>query len=379
MRDYGLKILSGLFLLCLILRAGFDITAQEKKKERLELIHADDAESYQKDGRMVRKFTGGVIFSQGEMKLFCDALYNFPRREEYLLLGHVRITDADYKLKADSARYFTKTKIFQAYGNVELLSDGSQLDAKLVTYFQNEKRAVAEENVKILDHKQHVEITGERAELERRKNYTKISGDPVFIQYDSAGREEMRIIGESMESFEQGKRFEIKRNVKITRDSTVATCQLAMYHADSETIELQEEPVAINGKDKITGEKILLHMLDKKLQSILVSGKLKYSSLPDSSTKIPVYENYLTGQSIQLFFTNNEVNKVQVSGTATSVYHVVNEQGIYQGENWAQGDTIIISIVKNGIDRIKIKSAPGSSQGKFTPPEIAAADSVQIE
>lgn len=353
------------------------MAARQDRKERLRLVHAKDAESYERNGKLIRKFVGGVVFEQGQMKLFCDELYNYHREEEYLLLGHVRIQDADYKLVADSAQYFAKTKVFQAYGTVHLLSDDSQLDANQVTYYQAEKRAVAENNVKIVDHKQHVEITGQKAELQRRQNYTKMTGEPVLIQYDSTGREEMRIVGESMESFEQGKRFEIKHDVKITRDSTVATCNLATYMSEAETIELQENPIAINGRDKIIGEKMLLQLHEKKLQYILVTGKSKFTSPPDSLIKEQVDENYLTGQSIQLFFVDNEVNKVQVSGTATSVYHVVNEKGIYQGENWAQGDTIIISIVNKSIDRIKIKSNPGSSQGKFTPPELAKADSVK--
>ncbi|KAA3618178.1 MAG: hypothetical protein DWQ05_09070 [Calditrichaeota bacterium] len=371
-------VLFFLISITVLVASQLNLQAQQGKKERLQLKHANQAESYLKNNELIRKFYGNVIFSQGEMNLQCDELFSFEKKNEYLLRGHVKIQDPDFKLVADSARYFAEKKVFQAYGDVTLSSDDSKLNARTVTYFQTEKRAVAEKDVQIDDKKQRVEITGQRAELVRKKKYTKITGDPLFIQYDSTGREEMRIVGESMESFDQGKHFEIKKNVKITRDSTVATCGFASYFADSEIIELQENPVAINASDKITGEKMQLQMRDKKLQHILVTGKSKFVSTPDSSIREVAKENYLTGQSIQLYFVENEVRKVHVNGTATSVYHIVNEDGVYQGQNWAQGDTIIISIAKKAINRIKIKSEPGNSQGKFSPPEGQKADSSTV-
>lgn len=352
--------------------------AQQEKAERLRLKHADKAESYLKNKALVRKFYGNVMFAQGAMNLQCDELFSFENKKEYLLRGHVKIRDAEFRLAADSARYFANKKVFQTYGDVVLRSDSSQLEARMVTYFQSEKRAIAENQVNILDERQRVRITGQRAELQRLKKYTQITGDPVFIQMDSTGTEEMRIVGEKMESFEQGKRFAITDNVKITRDSTVATCGFASYLAESELIELQQDPVALNGGDKIVGDKMQLQMQDKKLQSILVTGNARFTSPPDSSIAEKGAENYLTGKSIQLFFKNNDVNKVQVNGTATSVYHVVNEDGVYQGQNWAQGDTIVISIADKGIERINIKSQPGNSLGKFTPPLANAADSSAV-
>ncbi len=365
------------FVICLLLIVT-NGAAQQEKQERLQLKHADQAESYLKNGTLVRKFYGNVMFVQGNMNLRCDELYSFTGKKEYLLRGRVKIRDAEFRLAADSARYFADKKVFQAYGDVTLLSDSSRLNARKVTYFQKEKRVIAEKEVKIVDSRQHVEITGQRAELQRRKKYTKITGEPLFVQYDSSGAEEMRIVGEMMESFDQGKHFKISRNVKITRDSTMATCEFASYFADAEIIELQENPVAINAGDKITGDKMQLQMHDKKLQNILVTGNSKFISPADSLIRGRGVENYLTGQSIQLFFVKNEIDKVQVNGTATSVYHVVNEQGIYQGQNWAQGDTIIISLVNKSINRIKIKSQPGNSRGKFSPPESQKVDSSAV-
>ena len=367
MARYSIHFVFWLFLTALPLLA-------QQQDERLRLVYTDELGSYTEGDELVRTFTGNVHFRQGEIELHCDKLFYYQQREQALLVGHIKIKDKDVNLVADSARYFIDKRQFNAFNNVELTSTDSRLISHSVTYFQKEKRAVAQVDVHIIDKKQNVDITGQFAELVRPRGYTKMTGEPVLIQYDSTGAEEMRIVGESMESFEKGKRFEIKENVKITRDITVATCGFASYFSDDEFIELRENPVAVHLEDKITGDVIKLQLANKKLQEIEVTGKAKFSSPPDSTIRDIADENYMTGQEIRLYFADDIVNKVQVNGMATSVYHVLNEDGVYQGRNWAQGDTITIFLEDKGISKILIKSDPGNSLGKFDPPETVQAD-----
>ncbi len=53
------------------------------------------------------------------------------------------------------------------------------------------------------------------------------------------------------------------------------------------------------------------------------------------------FVNDLSGNSLNGFFYNGKLDSLQVEGMATTQYHIF-EDSIYQGENIASGDTIIM-------------------------------------
>lgn len=67
-----------------------------------------------------------------------------------------------------------------------------------------------------------------------------------------------------------------------------------------------------------------------------------------------------------MLLRNEKVEKILVEGTATSVYHVI-EEGKEQGKVRVQGDKITLFVDNQILKRVLIESDPGSSTGRYWP------------
>ena len=84
--------------------------------------------------------------------------------------------------------------------------------------------------------------------------------------------------------------------------------------------------------------------------------------------RVSNFVNDLSGNSLKGFFYEGELDSLQVEGMATTQYHIF-EDAIYQGENIASGDTIVMQFYENDIDKIIIS---GGSRGEYKPDTISS-------
>ena len=342
--------------------------AQTTEDERLRLLHADVARSLEQNGEVVRQLEGNVQFQQGAMLMACQRAIQYVDAGRTEFIGRVKFDDGDRTLLAERVIYFEKTDVQEAYTNVRLRRGANSLRAEKVIYFRDERRAIAEKNVELYNSERRMRVNGGRAEYDREVEYSRILDEPVLVELDSLGAEVMRIVGDTMEVFEGGKRAKVTGNVRITRNQTRAQCGEAEYFNDDDRLELQVSPVAWHSQEEIRGKLISLFFLDEKLTRAHVAEQANVVSKVDTLANDDRV-NTLSGGEITMFFADEKVKQVLVERTATSFYHVI-EEGKEKGKNRAQGDRITLHIAEGKIARVLIESRPGKSTGKFVPPNM---------
>lgn len=317
-------------------------------------------------GLAVMELIGNVKFVQDSLEIVCDRARRIPERNLIELLGNVDVQEGKKRLRAERVNYFEDRRVQEAIGNVIMNDESSELTAHKVTYFERDSLVIAELEVIMTQREKRVRLTCGRAEYRRREEYAKATINPVLVELDSLGEENMRITGDMIEMFGGGSRAKVTDKVEITRQETRATCGEAEYFRDEKCLELRRDPVAWREDEETKGETIALFFNDdQKLVKSVVSGNATATSTVDS-VRTGQRINALSGGTITTHFKNEQADQVVVEETATSVYYVV-EDGKEKGTNRVQGDRITLFVENKELKRVLVQSSPGTSNGRYEP------------
>ncbi|MDQ7053681.1 MAG: OstA-like protein [candidate division KSB1 bacterium] len=340
----------------LVVLFGRTAYPQVESQERLVLESAERLENTTEDGQVVRRLYDNVQFRQGSALLRCDLAMQYTRDLKTVFRGNVFLQDEARTLTANELTYYEHDKTYVALGNVVFKNGPTTLFCEELIYDSRSKHAEARTLVRLYNEKERIQLTSEFAEYFREREYARMTEHPVMVQFDSTGREETRILGDVMESFDGGKRIKVTGNVRIFHDETRAQCQTAEYVADEKKVVLTDQPVAWQNSDELRGEVIELHLQDRKIREVHVINQAIAFSEADSNLVLD-QPNVLSGQQIVFYLSDGEVERIVVEGTATSIYNMI-EEGEFKGVNWVQGDRIELMVENRTVKRVRIESKP---------------------
>ena len=96
----------------------------------------------------------------------------------------------------------------------------------------------------------------------------------------------------------------------------------------------------------------------------LTSGWLESDTTEKSLIESKMhFEDVITGKVLKGFFINGELDSMRMEGMATTLYNIF-EDSVYQGNNAASGDTMIIHFQDKSLQKIDIF---GGGRGTFSP------------
>jgi lipopolysaccharide export system protein LptA len=344
------------------------ITALYSQEERLRLIHADVLRREVVGQQVLQIVEGNVQFQQGSTVIKCDRATQFLGLDKAALIGNVEIFDEGRTLFADTVYFYQKANKELAVGHVKVIAEADTITAERMTYYELVDKLVAEGNVKIVSPEDNMVVTGGYADYDKPRKHRKIYQNPVLIQFDSLGTETMRVVGDTMDIFDDGDRARVSRNVEITQPGMKATCGLAEYFKASEKYVLLDNPQVWQSNLQISGDTLLLYLKDSQLSRAQVIGNALAVSDADTLNK-GRWINKLSGQTMDFYLQDRELEKVVVFNQATSFYHVI-ENDQYKGANEISGDKIILYFSQDQVSRVRVESEPDVASGKYTPPRI---------
>ena len=340
---------------------------QMKSGERLELLPGT-TEFLQKivDGKRIRELKGRVHFRQGDAHLFCEKATWFFDEERVLLERNVKIDDGEKLLFADFITYFGREMREEARGHVKIVDSTRTIEADQIIFYEEDDRAIAENNVRVTDTANFVTLTGGHGEYFRALDSVIVMINPVMIRSDSTGKEDLRIVGETMTLSQNGDKALVTDNVVITKDTTEARCGEAEYIREFNKFILRKEPRVWQIDQQLSGDTIELYFEDRHLDRVDVLGNAHVVSEADT-VLLPGRMNRLTGQQMSINVHENEIETIVIENQATSWYHLI-EEGEYKGLNKVIGDKLSLYLADGEIKRILIESDPDVSSGIFYPP-----------
>ena len=356
--------LSVIFILTVAIIWGQE---QAESVDRLRLVNADLAKGRKIGDRNIRILEGNVEFRQGDAYIKCQRCVEYQDEGRYDFEDDVEIFNNGKWIYADRVIYYENPPIEEAEGHVRLVDSTKTLLSRKLRYLEQEETAFADDSVRILDEHNRLTLTGNHVEYRRTEGYAKITGSPILSKKDSTDTIELTISGQLMEMFDDGARVVVKDSVVIERGVVTATCGEVEYLDEEEKVILRKQPKAKRKWDDLWGEEITLLLKDTKVNSININGQGLVTSKVDTLNPEDSRYNFTSGEKITVWVHDEVMDSVQITGRATSYYHVVEDEQD-KGINKVLGDEMRLYFSDGELKRVRVPSSPGSTTGTFFPP-----------
>lgn len=248
-----------------------------------ELTISGPKARYQRRQRVVT-FPVGVEIVDGESKVWADwGQYDLSIDVGYLR-GHVKFLDDLRSLLADSVRYDRKSGSIEAIGGVVLIDQSRNgiLRAPSVLYLTDTKEGIA-------------------------------AGQPI-LELSSKGIV-TDVTSDSLKYYSNEKRVVAVGNVRIVRDSTVATSGRAVLIDEENVIVLSQDPLITEGRSSLSGETISIFSKDDQIDRIVASGNATSIYSPTGEKRTT-----LSGDEIWLEFVEGDLACVEVRGKSRATF-----------------------------------------------------------
>jgi lipopolysaccharide export system protein LptA len=353
-----LRLFSVLFFL--LLWAGEAAVTQTV--ERVRLISADRMESATEGGAAVRKLIGNVRLAQGEAFMDCEEAVLFEAEDRSRLLRNVKIFDGKRTLQADEVDYDGKRKVEHASGHAVVKSGGKTVSADEIEYRQETEQVFARGRVAVRDTIERLLLESDEAFYDRKKDYTKVFGNPHAVKFDtSTAKKDWHISGMTMETWGKEKRFLITDSASIEQADMKATGRIAEYWSGKNLLILRLSPNVLQLNREITGDSIAIELRNMRFQGGRVFGKARILSTDSTG------QDELKGARITIEARGDTLDRVIVEEQAESSVRLQEKDRTEQGRNTATGDRIVLEFEGDKLKQMKVTSRPGSSTGKYTP------------
>ena len=169
--------------------------------ERLYLKKANLLESSLMEGKNVKFISGDVVFTKGDLNLYCQEGQQYEIDGLVILYNEVSAVQEDMNLTCDTIKFYSKDDQLLSIWNSHVWDNDYDLIADTITVFTNIDSGIASGNVTLVQKGQI--INANRIEYKKDKSQDGLS---------------YRAIG----------------NVIIKDSSRVATCGLARYDRENE-------------------------------------------------------------------------------------------------------------------------------------------------
>jgi lipopolysaccharide export system protein LptA len=361
----------------------------------------------------------GVTLHDGGATLRAGAgTYNMYDRIARFREG-VTLEDDNSTLRANSGEYYSVERRAIFNGGVKVDNDSGTITARDLIYWRDSRETHAFHDVVVISRQHAARLTGDTVIHRPAIGYTYAIGSPKLVQIDtvraddSAGsvrRDTTVIIAKKMEAFRADREeYLATDSVKLLRGDLQAVAALARFLPDRNMITLGPGsrpgdtgtidtarpprdttvrdtadsnavagvrpgaravgpyPVVWYEKSQLTGDSIVVGLLEKKLRSIDVTG----NAFAVTEGKVPQRYDQLAG--IRLFFDvlRDTIRQVRSEGLASSIYYLY-ENDDPNGVNRASGDTIIVDFAAGDATNIALFGGRARVEGEYFPENLVA-------
>lgn len=274
-----------------------------------------------------------VFLNQPGMELQADRGKYFMDQKQAEFFGRVILEDSNsFTLKSEELYYFKELERLNASVNVEIIDSTSIIFADSLEHFREDQNSFAFGNVSVENFENNIVIFGDTLVNDNQKNYSKVTGRPLFMQIDTSntGRLDTLFVGSKiLESYSDStNRFVAIDSVKIIRGEFASVNQKSIFYNDANRIETfkeegeTEQPIIWFEDSQLVGDSIYIHLNENRLEWINVKNK---------SIIISKNENYdwrydqISGEEIKLYFNDSTIARTEIFSNVLSIYYLFEE------------------------------------------------------
>ena len=271
-----------------------------------------------------------IVYEQETTILTSLGWYNTDS-ERSMLLKRSRVIHDDGKQMTGDTIYYDKAIGFgQAIGRIEMRDTVQQatLYGNYGEFWEEASRGYATDSALMVD-------------WSDTAHYSYIHADTLFT-------EELHYTDSALMDSTY-RRVRAYRNTRVYRDDMQMVCDSMVYLGSDSTIHLYIRPVCWSDNLQISSDSITLFIKDGTVER--AEGKMK--SLCVMQDSVTLLFNQRSGKEMTAFLRDGDVETVDMSGNALTIYYPVEDDGDVLGMNTTESSFIRIYVEEQKIKRLR--------------------------
>ncbi|OGU54481.1 MAG: hypothetical protein A2V66_00970 [Ignavibacteria bacterium RBG_13_36_8] len=270
-----------------------------------------------------------IFLNDGYISLSASSGYYYTNERKGFFTGNVELFDSVNTLMSHRLIYYHDEDKVEAAGQVFVFDSTSSLSADSLVNYRNADSTFAFGNIKITDAKNNVTIFGEELIDLGQKHYSKITGNPVFIQIDTSNSGRIDTLAISSVIMEQvadsTNKFIATDSVKIVRGDFASRNDRSVFFRNEDRIftvksnENSASPVLWYENSQLAGDSINIFLNDNQLDWINV---IYNASIISEKEDYEFRYDQISGDDIKMYFEDNSIKRTEVEKGVLSIYYL---------------------------------------------------------
>lgn len=306
---------------------------------------------YYRDDIKVFYFRKDVVVTMPDYKMLSDTLTYDTKIETMHFFGPTTIINEDNILKGNYGWYDANADIAFLDKKAVLMNKEQSISSDSMYYSRSVGFTKAMSDVVMHDTLNKAVVNGEYAELWSKKGYGFVTDSLETFYY--ADRDTLFMHSDSLYFYFDTLTNDLLRvksfyNVRFYRADIQGKCDSLDYLVADSSARLRRDPVLWSRDSQMTGDSINIVVKNNAIDSVLMTPNA-FIIQQDSIKGF----NQIKGKLIVAYFENDELDRIFNDGNAETIYWLREDDGSLIGINSSQSVSMIITVVKNQIQRIK--------------------------
>jgi len=307
------------------------------------------------------KAFGNAYYYDEKTEIEGDTILFNRTTGEAEVIGRAYIINEDQQLGGDYLTFNEQSGDGEIIGNaVTIDKNGATLKADTLQFNQQQGKGNAFGNIVFKDTAQHIMLSGNYLEYSEEDDFILVTKNP-FLIYE-LDKDSLFIKADTLlsqmtgEQTDSSRNFVAFKNVQVFKSDMQSICDSLFYDGVDSTFHYK--PVVWVNESQLSGDTIQLYTTSNQLDSVMLLNNANIGTITYPNLYDQVKGNYLIGQ-----FKEGNIKDMFVYDNAESIYFIKNEAEAFTAVNQAECDTMqIVFSEEQQVNTIKfISEAKGTT------------------
>lgn len=306
-------------------------------------------------------FKEEVVVRNAQYHVESENMFYLTEKLDLFFQGRSHLKNDSLDLYFQRGHYDSKNDLANCAGNVLAIKAPQSLFADSIYVDKTKNLLWAYYNILLVDSLQSMEITGEKAVV-NKQNFTGVitenvearqimDADTFFLRSDTIQTEK-----------EHGFwNMYANQNVRFFKQDLQGIARLLIYKQTKSIIRLYEDPVLWSEESQISADSVAIKLNGNHADSLFLDRNVFIIQEVDSTQN---YYSQIKGRKLRGKFKDTLLDEIRISGNAESKYYALKKDNSVEGLNFIQCSSIHMYMKEGKIDRVNFLQKPN---GSFTP------------
>ncbi len=370
------------------------------------LIYCEAGE-YQTDTQVGAFYTNAVV-DRGEQLAEADTINFDGKQRSYVLIGNARFADPVRKANADRISYDETTDVTILTGNANYVGEEQQITGDYIYYdaarevYRTRGRSFVSNPPQLLeadaidfeeltglgqalgnviwrDTSANLSITCAQVDFLETNDYIRatggakgrpllssiVEGDTLFLTADT-----LLAYRPDTTGLDSSRVLLAYYDVRLYKSNLQALADSLVYLSTDSSFQFFYSPILWSDTTQFLADAITVTLKNDAVDQIFLENNGLIVNSPDE-----IYFNQIKGKTITAFFAEGEIQQMDVSGNAESLYYALDDDQAYIGLNQTVCSEMRLFFAEKIIDRISFFTEP---KGSFLPMNQVDHEAVKL-